>query len=204
MMCSPRKKRAARGAKAAWLVGVLLISVQGGAEAVTNALVIAPSAEQSADGALSHDVFPELGSALADGRRRLSYSQLERLTASDGADDDSFGYSVAIDGDTIVAGAVQSNNSGSPVMPRRGSARASCRSHDERAHRREPVVAAARSKKSRALCGSYETDLGSVLLFGAGAASKAPTTRGFGENDGWWSSTRGAADSTTCVCAFVS
>ena len=115
-MRSPRKKCVARGVGAAWLIGVLLISVQGaarGAEAVTNALVIAPPAEQSADDALSHAVFPELGSALADGRRRLSYSQLERLTASDGADDDSFGYSVAIDGDTIVAGAVQSNNSGS-------------------------------------------------------------------------------------------
>ena len=44
MMRSPRRKLAARGAGAAWLVGVLLISVQGaarGAEAVTNAPVVA-------------------------------------------------------------------------------------------------------------------------------------------------------------------
>jgi len=166
-MRSPRKKCVARGAGAAWLVGVLLISVQGaarGAEAVTNALVIAPSAEQPADGALSHAAFSELGSAPADGRRRLSSSQLEKLTASDGAASDSFGSSVVIDGDTVVAGAVHSNNSGSPVMPRRGSARASCRSHDERARRREPV-AAARPKKSRALCGSSETDLGFRAAF---------------------------------------
>ena len=107
-MRSPPKKCVARGVGAAWLIGVLLISVQGaarGAEAVTNALVIAPPAEQSADGALSRAVFPELGSALADGRRRLSYSQLEKLTAADAATDDRFGISVAIDGDTVVVGA---------------------------------------------------------------------------------------------------
>jgi hypothetical protein len=106
-MRSPPKKCVARGVGAAWLIGVLLISVQGaarGAEAVTNALVIAPPAEQSADGALSRAVFPELGSALADGRRRLSYSQLEKLTASDAASGDWFGDSVAIDGGTVVVG----------------------------------------------------------------------------------------------------
>ena len=91
------------------------------------------------------------------------------------------------------------------------------------------VVAAARPKKSRAVCGSCGTDLGSLLLFGAAAASKTTptthcfgekvlgsvlllsttaalttTTRGFGNDDGWWSSTRSAAGSIACVCAFVS
>ena len=61
---------------------------------------------KSADGALSHAAFPELGSlALADGRRRLSYSQLAKLVAADAAAFDRFGYSVAIDGGTIVVGA---------------------------------------------------------------------------------------------------
>jgi len=115
-MRSPPKKCVARGVGAAWLIGVLLISVQGaarGAEAVTNALVIAPPAEQSADGAFSRAVFPELGSALADGRRRLSYSQLEKLTAADAATDDRFGISVAIDGDTVVVGAYYDDDGGS-------------------------------------------------------------------------------------------
>ena len=128
-MCSPRKS-AARGAGAAWrLVGVLLISVQGatrGAEGFAPAMtmtelvvaneqpsVLDDSAKQS-DGALSHAAFPELGSlALADGRRRLSYSQLEILTASNGAEDDNFGISVAIAGSTVVVGAAKCDTSGS-------------------------------------------------------------------------------------------
>ena len=69
---------------------------------------------KSADGALSHAAFPELGSlALADGRRRLSYSQLAKLVAADADAYDYFGYSVAIAGDTVVIGAFGDDDGGS-------------------------------------------------------------------------------------------
>ena len=69
---------------------------------------------KSADGALSHAAFPELGSlALADGRRRLSYSQIAKMTAADAAADDRFGRSVAIAGDTVVVGAFGDDDGGS-------------------------------------------------------------------------------------------
>jgi hypothetical protein len=41
-----------------------------------------------------------------------AYAQVARLTASDAAADDEFGISVAIDGDTIVVGAIQKDNGG--------------------------------------------------------------------------------------------
>ena len=48
-------------------------------------------------------------------RRRLSgdYQELAKLTAADAASGDQFGYSVAIDGNTVVAGAHWDDNSGS-------------------------------------------------------------------------------------------
>ena len=57
-------------------------------------------------GAASNEVVRRLPAPRALDRRRLSdYAQLAKLTASDGAADDMFGRSVAIDGDTIVVGA---------------------------------------------------------------------------------------------------
>ena len=52
---------------------------------------------------------------LAAGRRRLSdqYAQIAKLAASDGAIVDRFGYSVAIDGDTVVVGAIDNDDGGS-------------------------------------------------------------------------------------------
>ena len=51
---------------------------------------------------------------LAAGRRRLSdqYAQIAKLAASDGAVVDRFGYSVAIDGDTVVVGAIDNDDGG--------------------------------------------------------------------------------------------
>jgi len=45
-------------------------------------------------------------------RRLTDYTQLAKLTASDAAADDRFGYSVAIDGSTLVVGARMDNDSG--------------------------------------------------------------------------------------------
>jgi len=45
-----------------------------------------------------------------------TYAQVAKLTASDGAANDEFGISVAIDGDTIVVGAQHYNNGGSGVV----------------------------------------------------------------------------------------
>jgi hypothetical protein len=42
-----------------------------------------------------------------------TYSQVAKLTASDAEEDDGFGYSVAIDGNTVVVGANKYDNSGS-------------------------------------------------------------------------------------------
>ena len=48
-----------------------------------------------------------------------TFSQQAKLTASDGDNNDFFGISVAIDGDTAVAGAPLDNNA-RRVKPRRG------------------------------------------------------------------------------------
>jgi hypothetical protein len=50
-----------------------------------------------------------------DGRRRLSddYAEVDKLTAADAASYDFFGYSVAIDGATVVVGAKWDNDGGS-------------------------------------------------------------------------------------------
>jgi len=46
-----------------------------------------------------------------DRRRRLiDYTQLAKLTASDAAEDDNFGWSVAIDGATVVVGVYRKNS----------------------------------------------------------------------------------------------
>ena len=52
--------------------------------------------------------------ARADTHRRLSvgFMEVAKLVASDAAERDSFGYSVAIDGDTIVVGASNDGNTG--------------------------------------------------------------------------------------------
>ena len=41
------------------------------------------------------------------------WTQVAKLTADDGAADDYFGYSVSIDGDTMVIGALQDDDKGS-------------------------------------------------------------------------------------------
>ena len=48
--------------------------------------------------------------APADRRRLANYQEVAKLTAADAAADDNFGYSVAIDGDTVVIGARGKNS----------------------------------------------------------------------------------------------
>ncbi len=61
------------------------------------------------------------GSAYVFVRSGTSWSQQQKLTASDGAADDGFGYSVAISGDMVVVGASgddigANNNQGSAYV----------------------------------------------------------------------------------------
>ncbi len=53
------------------------------------------------------------GSAYVFTRESGVWKQVAKLTASDAAADDEFGYSVAVDGDTIVVGAYQDDDNGS-------------------------------------------------------------------------------------------
>jgi hypothetical protein len=80
---------------------VLLLCAVRGAEPKNASLALARSAP--------------LPQRLAAGRRRLSdqYAQIAKLAASDGAIVDRFGYSVAIDGDTVVVGAIDNDDGGS-------------------------------------------------------------------------------------------
>ena len=45
------------------------------------------------------------------------WTQVAKLTAGDGAADDNFGYSVSIDGDTVVIGAYRDDDKGSKAGP---------------------------------------------------------------------------------------
>ena len=65
--------------------------------------------------ALSDPRLPAPTPRALAGRRRLSgdYAQLAKLVASDAATDDYFGYSVAIDGATVVVGAYGDDDGGS-------------------------------------------------------------------------------------------
>ena len=58
--------------------------------------------------------------ALVAGRRRLNdqYAQIAKLTASDAAASDNFGYSVAVDGDTVVIGATGAGTGGAVYVRR--------------------------------------------------------------------------------------
>ena len=48
----------------------------------------------------------------------MSMQELNKLTASDGASDDNFGFSVAIDGDTAIIGAINDDEKEMiPVQP---------------------------------------------------------------------------------------
>ena len=51
------------------------------------------------------------GAAYVYIRQLVTWSQVAKLTASDGADGDWFGYSVAVEGDTVVVSAFQDDNS---------------------------------------------------------------------------------------------
>ena len=53
------------------------------------------------------------GSAYVFVRSGTSWSQQAKLTASDGADNDAFGYSVSVDGDTVAVGAVTGHSTAS-------------------------------------------------------------------------------------------
>ena len=53
------------------------------------------------------------GSAYVYVRQSGVWSRVAKLTASDGAGDDRFGYSVAVDGDTVVVGAYRDDDNGS-------------------------------------------------------------------------------------------
>ena len=102
--------------------------IAGAATLVLMVLLVLPSAALAIDQKLTAgDAYERFGTAVAldgdtavvgaegaDGRRGAVYvfrrfgdgwTQVARLTASDGAVDDRLGFSVAIDGDTIVAGA---------------------------------------------------------------------------------------------------
>ena len=62
-------------------------------------------------GAASNEVVRRLPAPTSLDRRRLSdYAQLAKLVAGDAAADDEFGYFVAIDGDTVVIGALNENS----------------------------------------------------------------------------------------------
>ena len=80
---------------------VLLLCAVRGAEPKNASLALARSAP--------------LPQRLAAGRRRLSdqYAQIAKLAASDAGIVDRFGYSVAIDGDTVVVGAINDDDGGS-------------------------------------------------------------------------------------------
>jgi hypothetical protein len=68
---------------------------------------VAISGETIVVGAFSDDVGANVrqGSAYVFVRAGAAWSEQQRLTASDGASNDSFGKSVAIDGETVVVGA---------------------------------------------------------------------------------------------------
>ena len=103
---SPPRKRGAGAAR--HLACVLLISVQAHerpAAAIANARVVANEQPWSL-------AFEE------DGRRRLSSSELEKLTASDGAAAHNFGRSVAIEGNTVVIGAPGAGTGGAAYVLR--------------------------------------------------------------------------------------
>ena len=79
----------------------------------------ATNASNAQPGAASSEVVRWLPApkALDDRRRRLiDYDQVAKLTASDAAADDGFGYSVAIAGTTVVIGAIQYDNGGSGAV----------------------------------------------------------------------------------------
>ena len=135
MTRSPQRKRGAGATR--HLACVLLISVHAaaarGAEtaeherpaaAIANAKVVAneqPSASLAEPPASRSFVAAhELGSLALeeDGRRRLSYAELEKLTASDGTAGHSFGRSVAIDGNTVVIGAPGAGTGGAVYVLR--------------------------------------------------------------------------------------
>src|SRR5207237_6330227 len=75
---------------------------------------VAISGDTAIIGAKSDDVGAngDQGSAYVFVRSGTVWIEQARLFASDGAASDSFGYSVAIDGDTAVVGALQDNVSG--------------------------------------------------------------------------------------------
>ena len=60
-----------------------------------------------------NDVGDDSGSAYVYVRSGSTWTQQAKLTASDGADDDEFGFSVSIDGDTAVIGAYRDDDAGS-------------------------------------------------------------------------------------------
>ena len=62
---------------------------------------------------LTDELGPDSGSAYVFVRSGTTWTQQQKLTASDGASDDRFGYSVAVDADTAVVGAPLTDDLGS-------------------------------------------------------------------------------------------
>ncbi len=75
---------------------------------------VAVSGDTVVVGAFSDDVGANVdqGSAYVFGRSGVSWSQQAKLTASDGAAGDFFGYSVAVSSDTVIVGAIDDDVAG--------------------------------------------------------------------------------------------
>ena len=75
---------------------------------------VAISGETVVAGALHNDAGTNSGAAYVFVRNGATWSQQDKLTASDAATDDFFGHSVAISGETAVVGATGDNDALSP------------------------------------------------------------------------------------------
>jgi len=74
---------------------------------------VAISGDTAIVGAPEYPVGGEAGSAYVFTRSGSTWTEQQKLTASDGSEYDNFGYSVSIDGDTVVIGAQGDDNVGS-------------------------------------------------------------------------------------------
>jgi hypothetical protein len=94
----------------AWAHQQKLVADDGGAHDLFG-INVAISGNTVVVGAERKSVGPNQsqGAAYVFSRSRTTWTQQQRLTASDGASDDAFGHSVAYSGDTIVVGASADN-----------------------------------------------------------------------------------------------
>ena len=108
----------------AWAASLLALALAARSPLGSNAPLPAPQkqgrtrlrGQRASNDALRRLPAPK---ALDDRRRRLiDYDQVAKLTASDAAADDGFGYSVAIAGDTVVIGATGAGTGGAVYVLR--------------------------------------------------------------------------------------